>query len=93
MLMPDQHIRLAGYLLDSCSDKILRCLEEDTREPGFRCSACRSHLRVKNPTPDRKAVVERALECFRREYLEQHKIVELAQQARERREEMGLGLL
>ena len=28
-----------------------------------------------------------------REYLEQNKIVELAQQARQRREEMGLGLL
>jgi hypothetical protein len=53
----------------------------------------RSHLGVKNPTTDRKAVVERVLECFRREYLEQHKIVELAQQVRERREEMGLELL
>jgi hypothetical protein len=53
----------------------------------------RSHPGVKNPAPDRKAVVERALECFRREYLEQHKIVELAEQVRERCEEMGLGLL
>jgi transposase-like protein len=71
----------------------LRCWKKTQREPEFRCSACRSHLGGKNPTPDRKAVVERVLECFRRGYLEQQKIVELAQQARERREEMGLGLL
>jgi uracil-DNA glycosylase family 4 len=48
---------------------------------------------IKNPTPDRKAVVERALECFQREYLEQHKIVQLAKDAQARREELGLGML
>jgi uracil-DNA glycosylase len=48
---------------------------------------------IKKPSPDKNAIVERALDYFRREFLEQTKIAELARAARARREELGLGLI
>ena len=40
----------------------------------------------KNPTPDKYAIVERALEYFKREFLDQDSITELAVEAKENRE-------
>jgi hypothetical protein len=48
---------------------------------------------IKKPSPDKNAIVERALDYFRREFLEQTRIAELARAARARREELGLGLI
>jgi uracil-DNA glycosylase family 4 len=48
---------------------------------------------VKKPSMDKNAVVERALDYFKREFLEQNRITELAIEARENREAKGLGLM
>jgi uracil-DNA glycosylase family 4 len=48
---------------------------------------------VKKPSPDKNAVIERALDYFKREFLQMDKIAELAREAQTAREEKGLGLL
>lgn len=45
------------------------------------------------PSPEKSRAVERSLEHFKREYLTERKVLELATEAKQRREEQGLGLL